>query len=40
MTPELPNDGGTLTVKPIGFVQAEARTRVEAPRQPPAAAGI
>ncbi|MDQ1302441.1 MAG: tRNA (adenine37-N6)-methyltransferase [Pseudomonadota bacterium] len=40
MNPDLTNDGGTLTVKPIGFVKAAARTRVEAPRQPPAAAGL
>jgi tRNA-Thr(GGU) m(6)t(6)A37 methyltransferase TsaA len=40
MHPDLPRDGGTLKVKPIGFVKAEARTRVEAPRQPPAAVGL
>lgn len=40
MDPDIPGDALTLTVRPIGFVRAEAKTRVEAPRQPGAAVGL
>ena len=40
MNPDLPMDITALTLKPIGFVRTDAMTRIEAPRQPGAAAGI
>jgi tRNA-Thr(GGU) m(6)t(6)A37 methyltransferase TsaA len=40
MNPDVPADELSLSVRPIGFVRAEALTRIEAPRQPGAAAGI
>lgn len=40
MSPEIPGDSSTLTVRPIGLVRTGASTRIEAPRQPSAAAGI
>ncbi len=40
MRPEQPESSEILTVSPIGFVRTEARTRIEAPRQPGAAAGV
>ena len=40
MGPDQPGSSESLTVRPIGLVRANAKTRIEAPRQPGAAAGI
>lgn len=40
MPPDQPESSEILMVRPIGLVRTEARTRIEAPRQPGAATGI
>lgn len=40
MSPDQPESSEILMVRPIGLVRTEARTRIEAPRQPGAATGI
>ncbi len=38
--PDFFGDAHALTVRPIGYVRADAKTRIEAPRQPGAAADL
>ena len=40
MGPEQPESSEILKLRPIGLVRTDARTRVEAPRQPSAAVGV